>query len=258
MNIIEIKDLTIRYNNIVALEDVSLNIEEGSFQAIIGPNGSGKTTLLKAILGLVKPFKGSIMLFNKGIRDIGNKRSKIGYVSQYLDIDINFPVNALDIVLMGRYPEIGLFRQAGRKDKELAMKALSRVGADTLAKRRLRELSGGERQRVFLARALVNDPSILLLDEPTTGVDTTGSENFFLLLKDLHDKGITILLVSHDIGVIAGYSDRIICLNRKLIAHDKPDQVMEEGVLLNMYGKEAVFFHHHDTTPHIVVRKHEE
>ncbi|RKY83651.1 hypothetical protein DRQ09_09750 [candidate division KSB1 bacterium] len=253
--IIELKGVYVYYQDLLALENVNLEISEGEFHSIIGPNGAGKTTLLKLIIGLIKPTKGTIKVFGKNPWKLGKERKKIGYVPQIMSVDINFPVNVMEVVLMGRYAQIGLFKPPGKIDKELALKAMEKVGIADLYSRSLSKLSGGQRQRVFLARALSNEPEILILDEPTTGVDTATTESFYELLQDLRKDGMTIVIVSHDIGVVAAYVDRIACLNKKLVAHGRPEEVLKEPKLEEMYGCEAILLLHHNI-PHIAVKEH--
>ncbi|MBN1233126.1 MAG: metal ABC transporter ATP-binding protein [Candidatus Coatesbacteria bacterium] len=256
--IVKLDNVFVKYSSIIALENVTLEIEEGSFCTVIGPNGSGKTTLLKCIIGITKPSSGTIKVFGIEATKLGKKRLDIGYVSQSINIDFNVPISVFDFVLMGRYSHIGMFRYPLKEDKNKVIEAMEMVEIKDLANRKLIALSGGQKQRAFLARALVNNPRLLLLDEPTTGVDTKSTDNFYMLLKSLHNNGITIILVSHDIGVVASFSKKVVCLNNYLVAHDVPEKVMNESDLQTMYGKEASFFHHHDVTPHIVVRKHDD
>ncbi len=253
--LIEIKDVTILRHGLTVLDSVSLTVSRGEFTAIVGPNGSGKSTLVRAMLGLIKPDRGKIRVFGVPVDQLHEQRSKIGYVPQIFDIDINFPVSVFEIVLMGRYGRIGVGRRTRQDDRDAAMAALEKVGIGDLKDRSLARLSGGQRQRVFIARALANRPELLVLDEPTTGVDVTATGNLYSLLRTLKKEGVTIVLVSHDIGVVASYIDTIACLNVSLVAHCKPDEEVCSNALCEMYGSHAAFFHHSDT-PHIVVEDH--
>lgn len=254
-NIIELHNIFVGYKDLIVLEDISINIPRGSFLAVVGPNGGGKTTLIKTILGLIKPGSGTVNVFGKPAYCQGGNRKKIGYVPQVLSIDANFPIHAKDVVLMGRYGRIGLLKNPALKDKKIAKETMDKIGILELADKPIGRLSGGQRQRVFLARALANEPEILFLDEPTTGIDVPSTEGLYELLHKLHNEGITIIIVSHDIGVVASYVDTIACLNKRLIAHGRPEEVINPENLEKMYGCDAMLlFHHH--TPHIAVRKH--
>jgi zinc transport system ATP-binding protein len=252
--LIKLEHIYVAFQDLLVLEDVSLNVSPGDFLAIIGPNGAGKTTLLKVILGLVRPVSGLVRVFDKAPWALNGGRWRIGYVPQVQSVDINFPVCASEVVLMGRYGRIGLVRRPSSNDRAAVLNAMDRVGIANLADRPLARLSGGQRQRVFLARALANDPALLLLDEPTTGVDVAATEGLYELLRVLHEDGITILVVSHDVGVVATYVDGVACVNRRLVAHGRPDEVLGSEELAQMYGCEAMFFHH-GRVPHLVVGK---
>ena len=252
--IIQLDRVHVTFQDLLVLEDVSLSVTPGDFLAIIGPNGAGKTTLLQVILGLVRPAGGTVRVFGKAPWDLNGERRRIGYVPQVLSVDLNFPVRASEAVLMGRYGRIGLVRRPSFDDRAAARRAMDRVGIADLADRPIARLSAGQRQRVFLARALANDPDLLLLDEPTTGVDVAATESLYELLRDLHEDGITVLVVSHDVGVVASYVDGVACVNRRLIAHGRPDEVLGSEELAQMYGCEAMFFHH-GRVPHLVVEK---
>ena len=254
--VIELENVTVRYQELVALEDVSLKVSPGEFLALIGPNGSGKTTLIKAILGLVTPAAGTVRLFGKLPQKLNGEWRRVGYVPQIAQIDPRFPIRVFDVVLMGRYGQLGLIRRPGRRDREAAWRALERVGMEDLAQRSIGRLSGGQRQRVFVARALATEPELLLLDEPTTGVDVGTTEGLFDLLVELHRQGITILVASHDVGVVAQHVNQVACLNRRLVAHGRPQEVLSGEVLECMYGPQAALVGHGEV-PHLVVRRHE-
>jgi ABC-type Mn2+/Zn2+ transport system ATPase subunit len=253
--VIELEGVTARYQDLIALEDVTFRVAAGEFVALIGPNGSGKTTLVKAILGLVPPSAGTVRLFGKPPRQLDGDWKRVGYVPQIAQIDPRFPIRVLDVVLMGRYGQVGLIRRPGPRDREAAWRALEQVGIADLARRPIGRLSGGQRQRVLVARALANEPELLLLDEPTTGVDVGTTEGVFDLLETLHYQGITILVVSHDVGVVAQHVDQVACINRRLVAHGRPEEVLSGKVLECMYGPQAVLVGHGEL-PHIVVQRH--
>jgi ABC-type Mn2+/Zn2+ transport system ATPase subunit len=252
--VVQLAHVEVRFQDLLVLEDVSLSVPSGAFWAVLGPNGAGKTTLLRAILGLVRPTVGMVRVFGQPPWELTAERRRIGYVPQAPSVDVNFPVRAGDVVLMGRYGRIGLFRRPAAEDRAAARQALDRVGMADLADRPLARLSGGQRQRVFLARALANEPDLLLLDEPTTGVDVAATESLYELLDRLHAAGMTILVVSHDVGVVAAFVDGVACLNRRLVAHGRPEEVLGSEALEAMYGCAAAFFHH-GRVPHIVVER---
>ena len=252
--IIRVKDVTVTYDRVVALEGASLEVPEGAFVALIGPNGAGKTTLLRVILGLITPDRGEVEIFGVPPKKLGRLRTQIGYVPQLHQVDLHFPVRVRDVVLMGRYGKLGLFRRPGKEDYEAVERALAEVGIPDLIYRPLSDLSGGQRQRVFLARALVNRPTLLILDEPTAGVDAAASESLYSLLRRLNrEQGMTVLLVSHDVGVVAQYVDGVACINRKVVAHDRPEVVLTDTTLAEVYGCDVLLFHH-GRVPHMVVR----
>ena len=233
---IQLDRVWVAFQDVVVLEDVSLNVSAGAFLAVIGPNGAGKTTLLRVILGLVRPNSGTVEVFGKAPWELGAERRRIGYVPQVMTVDLNFPVRAGEVVLMGRYGRIGLVRRPGAGDWAVAQRAMERVGIAGLAERPLARLSSGQRQRVFLARALAHEPELLLLDEPTTGVDVAATESLYELLRGFHEAGMTIMVVSHDVGVVAAYVDGVACVNRRLVAHGRPEEVLSSDALGQMYG----------------------
>lgn len=254
---IEFRDVSVNYDHLPALEHISFGIPSGSFWGIIGPNGSGKSTLVKTALGLLKPAQGTVRTFDRNPADLGSLRSRIGYVPQYAALDFTFPLQVIDVVAMGLYGKIGLFRRVTRKHRLLAMDALARVQMQDFSERQISALSGGQRQRVLIARALVVNPSLLILDEPTAALDHNSSEGLYDWISTLHrESGMTIILVTHDIGVVSEHVDSIACLNRTLVAHGRPDDVLHAPTIENMYGCGALLFGHGDV-PHMVVRRDE-
>lgn len=214
-NIIEIQNLNFSYNSQPVLLDINLSVNPGDFIAMIGPNGGGKTTLLKLMLGLLNADSGSMRIFGNRPQDVSHR---IGYVPQDVHINKNFPVSALDVVLMGRLrPGRGWSRHS-QQDLMAALKALEQVEMEKFRGQRIGELSGGQKQRVFVARALVTDPELLFLDEPTASIDTKGQNEFYQILKELNEK-ITIIVVSHDLMVISGYIKSVICVSQRLHYH---------------------------------------
>ncbi|BAW31146.1 MAG TPA: ABC transporter ATP-binding protein [Methanothermobacter sp.] len=243
---VEIKNLHYKINNKTILEDINLKIYKREFLAIIGPNGGGKTTLLKMIIGLLKPTKGNIKVF--GLKP-ETARKKIGYLPQRRHFDTDFPINVFETVLMGCYH--GPLKGYTRKDKEKVDKWLKRLEIDHLKDERLDNLSGGQLQRVFLARALVREGELLLLDEPTSSVDPLFQEKFYELLDELKHE-IAIVMVSHDIGMVATHVDRIACLNQKLFSHGTPEEALE--CIEDVYKCPVELIAH--GVPHRVLRKH--
>jgi len=215
-SIIQLENIYFSYANSEAIKNVSFIIKRGDFVGLIGPNGSGKSTLLKIILGILKPQKGSVTLFQEDLKKF-NDWSKIGYVPQKAtNIEKNFPATVYEIVSMGLLP-IQKFPKVITKHEDHKIKgALSFVKMEEFADKRITELSGGQQQRVLIAKALVTVPEILILDEPTTGVDKENQKSFYELLGKLNKKGMTILLVTHDIGRITQYATKIASINQKL------------------------------------------
>lgn len=214
--IIEIRGVSFAYNSIEVLKDINLKINKGEFVGLIGPNGSGKTTLLKLILGILNQKEGEISLFNKKINDF-KEWHKIGYVPQKAtNIDSNFPATVSEIVSMGLLSVKNLPKIFTKEDNKKIKESLQIVNMQDYSKKRITELSGGQQQRVLIAKALVTNPEVLLLDEPTTGVDSQNQTAFYELLGNLNKKGITIILVSHDIGRITDHVTKIASINQTL------------------------------------------
>ena len=216
-NAILIKNMNFFYGKKEILKNINVEFQKNKFIGIIGPNGGGKTTLLKLLLGLLKPTSGQIKLFGK---DVNLVRNKIGYVPQYNNFDFQFPINVYDVVISGRLKfKNKFFPFYNKKDKEIVNKTLSLLGIKDLSKNPIKNLSGGQRKRAFIARALVTDPELIILDEPTSDIDKKAEKNVYKLLKKL-SKYKTIIMVSHDIGVISSYIDGIACLNKELHYHN--------------------------------------
>ncbi len=213
--LIDLQDVWFGYNEQMILQGISLKVEKGDFIAMIGPNGGGKTTLLRVILGLHKPLRGRVAVKGK---PADKASSYIGYVPQNVHLNSSFPITVLDVVLMGKLSPGNLFKRSSKKDRHQAMDALERMHIVDLAGERIGELSGGQKQRVFIARSLVTDPEILLLDEPTASIDSKGQSDFLKLLVELN-KTITILVVSHDLFVIFPYVKSVACVNKRLHYH---------------------------------------
>lgn len=244
-NIIEIRDVSFRYADVDVLTHVTLNVHEGDYLGMIGPNGSGKTTLLKVMLGLVQPSAGGVLLFGKPLRDF-RQWSTIGYVPQKAThIDALFPATVREVVAMGRYGVKGLFHRLDSHDHVLVNESLAQVAMDDMGARRIGDLSLGQQQRVCIARALAAQPKIIILDEPTVGIDITAQEQFYSLLKTLnHDLGLTLILVSHDIDVVAHEVTELACINQTLVYHGAPKDFLQGDTLTRLYGKNARLISH--------------
>lgn len=212
---LRVADLTVAYDEKPALWDLDLDVPQGAAMAVVGPNGAGKSTLLKAVLGLVKPAAGTIELFGTA-RDPDRRR--VAYVPQRESVDWDFPINVLDVVLMGRFGHLGWLRRPGRDDNRRARAALADVGMSEFANRHIADLSGGQQQRVFLARALVQDASLFILDEPFQGIDAVSERTIADLFARIQQGGGTVLAVHHDLGTVAEYFDHVLILNVSRIA----------------------------------------
>lgn len=248
--VINLEDVWVDYDGLVALEGVNLSVEEGDFLGIIGPNGGGKTTLFKVILGLIKPSRGSVSVWGDSPE---RARGFIGYAPQYPLLDRDFPASVWDVALMGRLGNTGRFKRYTHKDKEITADALNKVEMFTLKQRQIGRLSWGQRQRVLIARALAAEPKILLLDEPTASVDSHIEMGLYELLQKLNEE-ITIVLVTHDIGVISTYVKKIACLNRRLIYHKS--RKITADMLEATYQCPVDMIAH--GLPHRVLAKHKE
>ncbi len=230
---LEVRDLAAGYDDVPAIRDVTFAVPPGQMVGVIGPNGAGKTTLFKAILGLI-PLQGGRVLLHD--READSQRSLMGYVPQIDDLDRRFPVTVRDVVMMGRYPRIGWVRRPRAEDASAVQGALDRVDMAELAHRQIGRLSGGQLQRVLLARVLAQDPHLLLLDEPVSGVDTTTQHAVFAVLEALRDAGKTVVVATHDLNCVVERFDQVLCLNRRLVAYGPPAQVFREPVLEETYG----------------------
>ncbi|KAB2333885.1 metal ABC transporter ATP-binding protein [Bacillus mesophilum] len=224
-SVIQIDDVSYRYEKENVLENIQLTVEAGSFLAIVGPNGSGKSTLLKLLLGLLKLQSGKIKLFGQDIAKY-KEWHKIGYVSQKANsFNTGFPATVYEVVSSGLTTKIGLFRFMRKSEEKKVLQAIGSVGLLEFKDRNIGELSGGQQQRVFIARALVSDPQILILDEPTVGVDAQNVESFYAMLEHLNKElQITLLLVTHDIGAVSDKVSHVACMNKKLHFHGETEE----------------------------------
>jgi ABC-type Mn2+/Zn2+ transport system ATPase subunit len=210
------------------LTDVDFTVPEGDFLGVVGPNGSGKTTILRALLGTLRPLAGEVRLAT-GLR--------FGYVPQRDQVDYGFPLKVVDVVMMGRYDRIGLGRRPAARDREAAYAALEHVGIRALADRQLASLSGGQRQRALIARALVGQPNVLILDEPTNGMDLVSTTQILGLARELHERDrLTVIMVSHALNEVANYVERIALVMNGAFRIGSVDEILNEKVLSSMYG----------------------
>lgn len=239
-NIIEIKGLSVSYDRKMALSNIYLNIEQGKIHGVLGPNGAGKSTLFKAILGLTAVNTGQIIVDGD---TIFNKRKEVVYVPQKSDLDWQFPVTVLDVVLMGRYPHKRFFQRMNQHDKDLADKALTDMGIKDLKNRQIGELSGGQQQRVFIARALCQEADILLFDEPFVGIDITTEEKIISMMKKLANDGKTLLVVHHDLSTVEEYFDKVILLNQRLVACGDTKTTFTDENISKAYGGQLTILH---------------
>jgi len=230
---IEVTDLTVAYGEKPVLWDVDLEVPMGTLTAIVGPNGAGKTTLIRAVLGLVRPAAGRALVLGRPYEE---ERRRVAYVPQRGSVDWDFPTDVLDVVLMGRYGHLGWLRRPGRPEREAALDALRRVEMDAFAHRQISQLSGGQQQRVFLARALVQDAEVYLMDEPFQGVDATTERAIVEILRALRERGRTIVAVHHDLQTVDEYFDRVALLNVRLVASGPVGEVFTDANLRRTYG----------------------
>lgn len=231
--VLEVHNLTVSYHRKPVLWDVDLTVPPGTLTGIIGPNGAGKSTLIKAIMGLIPAGGGYVRLFGQELDEV---RTRVSYVPQRESVDWDFPAAALDVVLMGRYGQMGLFRRPRAADRDAALDCLRKVGMEEYANRQISQLSGGQQQRVFLARALAQDADLYLMDEPFAGVDAATEAAVIQLLLDMKQHGKTVLVVHHDLQSAAQYFDWIILLNMRLVASGPTGKVFTPELLQQAYG----------------------
>lgn len=233
-----LKNVSFRRGEKVILEDITFCIDQGIFLGVIGPNGGGKTTLLKLILGVLPMQKGTLEIFGHDLSRKRRNRTMIGYVPQRADVDQNFPATALDVVLMGAAAKTGLLRRVSNETRKRAMELLDLTGIADLAHRPIGRMSGGQQQRVYISRALINEPRLLILDEPTVGLDSNSQTQFLHLVQDLKKQfQLTVIMVSHDVGQLSHYADQIACLNRRLHFHDR-SALLTDQIISHVYSCE--------------------
>lgn len=243
---IEFKDVNFKYNENVVLENVSFQIADGDYVGLIGPNGGGKTTTLKIILGLLQPDSGTVRIFGHTLEK-AKEHYEIGYVPQkVMEGEFAFPATVKEVIESGRVSRYALFQGFSATDKQSLEKAITLTGIEGLQNRLIGELSGGQRQLVFIARALAREPKILILDEPTVGVDISSKERFYSFLEELHrELGMTILMVSHDVDVMASEAKQILCINKNLICHVSSASFKKDKYLDDLYGNKTKPVPHH-------------
>lgn len=230
---LQLEDVWFSYGSTPVLEGVSLQVSAGSFAALIGPNGAGKSTILRLILGILKPQKGTVSLFGS---TPGRRGQTVGYVPQGMDLPRGFPLSVEDVVLMGRYGNLGPVRRPGKDDRRRAAEALEQVGMDRQFRRRFEDLSGGQKQRVLIARALVGEPCLLILDEPTSGLDPAARANFYGQVCDLQRaRGLTVFCASHDVEDVAQHAQALILLDHTIKASGPPQEVLESQAIQGAY-----------------------
>ncbi|WP_336325423.1 metal ABC transporter ATP-binding protein [Halovenus sp. HT40] len=265
--VVDLSGATFGYTSTPVVEDVSLTVESGEYVAIVGPNGSGKSTLMKLMLGLLNPDEGTAQLFDEpAVRFDDGER--VGYVAQHASAAKEMPITVREVVKMGRFSHVGLGRFAAEKDVnnlrenpvravtdaanavfgrlsaadwDIVDDALATVGMSAFADRRVTQLSGGQRQRAFIARALASEADLLVLDEPTVGVDAESVDAFYDLLAALNAEGITVILIEHDLGAVVEHADRVVCLNREVYFDGPTDEFVESDALARAFGTETRF-----------------
>ena len=230
---LSIHDMTVAYHRKPVLWDIDFDAPQGKLIGIVGPNGAGKSTLLKATLDLVPKASGRVLIYGKPYR---KQRHLVGYVPQRESVDWEFPVSALDVVVMGRYGRIGWFRRVTNSHKKVALEALDRVGMADFARRQISQLSGGQQQRVFLARALAQDAKVYFMDEPFAGVDAATEQAIVALLKELRSTGRTVIAVHHDLQTVPLYFDHVLLLNMRIVAAGPVEEVFTPENLRKTYG----------------------
>ncbi len=240
--LIELRDVSVGYRHRPVFTHLSLCIEEGRFAGIVGPTGSGKTTLLNTVLGTVRPHAGEVRI---GGQPLGRSRpGEVGYVPQLETVDWSFPVTVEQVILMGLYVNRRRLPWPSREERRQVAKIAEELGISACLHHHIRNISGGQQQRAFLARALINHPRLLVLDEPTSGVDIKTQHDVLHLLHNLNRQGITILLTTHDLNAVAAHLPWVICFNQGVIAEGPPREVFTPEVLSRTYGGELAVFDH--------------
>jgi zinc transport system ATP-binding protein len=235
--VVDLSGVEFGYTATPVVQDISLQVEPGEYVAIVGPNGSGKSTLMKLMLGLLRPDSGTARLFGEPADEFDDG-SRLGYVAQHASASKEMPITVREVVKMGRFPHVG-FGRLSESDWDRVDQALDTVGMAAFADRRVTQLSGGQRQRAFIARALASEADLLVLDEPTVGVDAESVEAFYDLLASLNEQGITILLIEHDLSAVTNHADRVVCLNKEIYFDGPTDEFVDSDALARAFGTAA-------------------
>ena len=234
---LEIKNISVAYNGTPILKEVSFDVPHGTRVAVVGPNGAGKSTLFKALVGLLPLRQGSICIHGM---PLGHHLDCVAYVPQREEVDWRFPVTVADVVMMGRYGQLGWFKRPGKKDFAAVQRGLEQMNIAHLAQQPIGELSGGQQQRAFLARALAQEPHVLLMDEPFTGVDASTQQATLVLLDQLQSLNVTVMVSTHDLNLASEKFDRVLLLNRRVIAYGTPEQVFVPQHIQEAFGSHVM------------------
>jgi zinc transport system ATP-binding protein len=235
--VVALDGVTFGYTATPVVEDVTLGIDAGEYVAVVGPNGSGKSTLMQLMLGLLQPDAGTARLFGEPATEFDDG-DRLGYVAQHASAAKSMPITVREVVKMGRFPHVG-FGRLSAADWAVVDDAIETVGMTAFRDRRVTQLSGGQRQRAFIARALASEADLLVLDEPTVGVDVESVADFYDLLSSLHADGITVLLIEHDLGAVTEHAERVVCLNREVYFDGPTDEFVESDALGRAFGTAA-------------------
>ncbi len=236
-SVVELADVSFGYTSTPVVEDISVSIDAGEYVAVVGPNGSGKSTLMQLLLGLLEPDAGTAELFGVDATAFDDG-ARVGYVAQRAGTSREMPITVREVVKMGRFPHVG-FGRLSAADWRIVHRAIDTVGMSAFADRRITQLSGGQRQRAFIARALAGEADLLVLDEPTVGVDTESVDAFYGLLESLHDDGITVLLIEHDLQAVTEHAERVICLNGEIYFDGPSAEFTDSAALARAFGTGA-------------------
>lgn len=241
---VEFSGVTSGYEGKPVFQSLNLQIPQGEFVGIVGPTGCGKTTLLKTILGALEPLSGTVRIMGNSAHRV--PPGTIGYVPQLETVDWNFPVTVEEVVIMGLYNRMGLLPWPTKEEKDHVHRLMKKLGIDDCAHHHIRDISGGQQQRTFLARALVGDPKLLVLDEPTAGIDIKTQHDVLHLLGELNRDGVTIILTTHDLNAVAAHLPFVICFNKGVVAAGSPHEIFTTETLRRTYGADVIVIEHGD------------